>query len=184
MRCFFALPLPEEARSEIIRDLAPARGKFPGLRWIPEESIHITLIFLGDLNQQEVNGCIDMLKAAAEVTGAFPLAMDRIGCFPPRGRPRVYVAHVSRGAEPCIRIHDFLKENLPAAGMAAAVSADLRPYAPHCTIARVRNDVALPGLEELGRPAWNTVIGRCVLYESVLRPSGPEYREIAEVRFR
>jgi len=115
-----------------VRDaLARLSHGVPGAKWVAPEQFHLTLRFIG-----EVDG--GMLDEIAEALGdveapAFTLALDGVGHFPPRGAPRVLWAGVNDGAM-LGRLHERIEARLRQLG----VAPDRRGFAPHVTLARLK----------------------------------------------
>lgn len=128
IRLFIAIDPPPDIRS-YIKDLG--RG-IPGARPVPEEQIHLTLHFLG-----EVEGTLfkDIRESLLEVKkDPFSLQISGVGHFPPRGKPRVIWAGVTPTDE-IIRLQKRVGKELLACG----VALEKRKFSPHITLARLHN---------------------------------------------
>ncbi len=115
-----------------VRDaLARLSHGVPGAKWVAPEQFHLTLRFIG-----EVEGGLydEIVEALGDVEApAFRLALVGVGHFPPRGAPRVLWAGVNDGAAPG-RLHDRIEARLRQLG----VAPDRRGFAPHVTLARLK----------------------------------------------
>ena len=103
----------------------------PGAKWVAPEQFHLTLRFIG-----EVEGALydEIADALGDVEApAFRLAFDGVGHFPPRGAPRVLWAGVNDGAAP-----GRLRERIEARLRRLGVAPDRRGFAPHVTLARLK----------------------------------------------
>jgi len=126
MRLFTAIELPDELRERLAR---LAFG-IPRARWVPEEQIHLTLRFIG-----EVDGVLyeDVVESLAEVENEpFSLRLQGVGCFPPRRDPRVLWVGVAE-PDPVAR----LKRRIDRALAAAGIGPEGRKFSAHVTLARV-----------------------------------------------
>ena len=126
MRLFFALWPDEAAASKLARaskELALLAGGKP----VPQAKIHLTLVFLGDLDP----GRLDAAKQAAEGLdhGSFDLVLDQWGSF--RGA-RVAWAGCADPPKALVRLHADLADRVRRAGFAL----EDRPYTAHVTLAR------------------------------------------------
>jgi 2'-5' RNA ligase len=155
----------------------------PTLRPVAPESLHITLAFLGNRPEGE----IEAIAAAVEESAA-PAPWVELRDpeqRPPRGRPRLYaLPAISPGTE---ALQAGLGQRLVEAGF---YEPEKRPFWPHVTVARVRPEArgsrrpavvseppgAIP--EELTEPRISV---RMTLYRSVLQPSGARYVPLAQV---
>jgi 2'-5' RNA ligase len=183
MRMFVALDLPQTIRSGIVTWGAGALGD-PSLRPVPAENLHITLAFLGNRPEQDVER---VAKAIEQSLGPAPTIelLDPIA-RPVRGRPRLFaLPALSPGAE---QLQEQLRQALISERL---YEPEKRPYWPHVTVARVRaegrgsrrpSEVEKPpeGLpSELSKPFYGI---RVVLYRSELQPSGARYVPLAQVK--
>src|SRR5215216_1683245 len=91
MRCFLAIELSDAARQHLARVQETMRGQLPNVSYPRAENLHLTLKFLGDANDRQVEGLYESM-AAVKVTGTLRLAASGIGFFPQRGHARVVVA--------------------------------------------------------------------------------------------
>jgi 2'-5' RNA ligase len=123
---FFALWPDEAARQALgalARDVALAAGGKP----VPEEKIHLTLAFLGEIaadRRPEVTRAADDTRGAA-----FSLGLDRVGAF---RRARVAWAGTSKAPQPLLELQGALAARLAERGFAL----EEREFAPHLTLAR------------------------------------------------
>jgi len=184
-RLFVALDLPEAVRAGIVawgrREMAD-----PALRVVPPESLHVTLAFLGYLPEKEIAPLGEIVTGlrspAPEVRLGDPVAK-------PGGRhPRLFALPVDSPGT--IELQAELEEKLVAARL---YKPEKRPFWPHVTVARVKPEgkgskrpravakrpEGLP--KDLLQP---TRAVRTRLYRSELKPSGAEYRPLAQVKLR
>ncbi len=181
-RLFVALDLPQWVRSEIA-SWGERELRDPALRPVAEESLHITLAFLGSRPEREVAKIAAIVAKC--VSPAPELVVGEVEPRPLRGRARVYALPVR--SEGTVSLQANLRARLVAAGLH---EDEGRPFWPHVTVARVRAEgrgsrrpaaVAKPPRSvppELLRPL------RCVrlaLYLSELQPGGARYTPLAQV---
>lgn len=138
MRLFVAVDLDERARDEVgslIRHLRSEARDEPSLRvsWVPPEQLHLTLHFLGNVDDAAVAGLADRIAQPIELP-AFTLRLGNGGNFATRGRPHVIWLGVSEGSPPLIELHRVIGRRLRAVGCELAK----QPYSPHLTLARIR----------------------------------------------
>lgn len=187
-RIFVAIPVAPTVRSALGQLRA---HKAPALRWVAEHQYHITLKFLGDVDENDVAAVHEAVEQA--VATAMPARPARIvdeaaadpsadglllvargvGAFPNPRRARVIWAGVSGDVGPLRRVQAAVNEQLGLRGF----EADDRPFSPHITVARARQPLPLPKVLEayaehdFGR--WRAE--HIEVVESVLTPSGPHY---------
>lgn len=128
LRLFVAIDIPED-----IRILMCGMGAtIPGARAVPTDQLHLTLKFLGDTESgllTDIHGALAAIDAPR-----FSMRLAGVGHFPPRGAPKVIWA----GAEPAMEIIS-LRNKVDKALAAIGIERDHRKFAPHVTLARLRN---------------------------------------------
>ena len=180
MRLFIGIPVPEEYMRIFGEVQAVWKGRLAStVTWVRPELAHLTLRFLGDVDEASVADIVRAMRTAAR--GTFEMRGGSGGFFPPRGAPRVVWLGFDRGAAKCGAYFAALDEALVGAGFAA----ETRPFSPHVTVARVKEAVRgddWPGLASDLTRDWPVFgVDTAVLWQSVLRPSGPEYRRVGGV---
>jgi 2'-5' RNA ligase len=181
MRLFFAVPAACGVREAVrtATDAFPERN--PPWRWIPPENYHVTLKFLGDVEEHLVPS---LHEAAGRVTARvapFTLAFDRFGGFPNLRRPRVVFYAASIGADRLRELASAVEEEVEPLGFARA----RRRFRAHLTLARIKrlldgdSIAALEAMEPLPE-ATAQEVDRFVLMRSHLRREGARYEEIGE----
>ncbi len=195
-----ALPLPGPAREALARALSPLRGRWPRLSWTAPESWHLTLAFLGEIDEIALGCALRAIEAAAASGGAvaappaarFTFSFSRLEYLPPRGAPRVLYADLAErpaGASAAVwrRVNEALAEEGRRAGL-PPLNAEWgplgRPFRAHATLARMRQGALGPeraALAGFGLPEGSWTIDRCVVYKSDLRPGGSVYTELGSV---
>ena len=181
-RLFVALDLADETREGIVIWGREALAD-PALRPVAPESLHVTLAFLGNRPEREVERIAAAVRASA---GPAPwVELRDPEQRPPRGRARLFaLPAISPGAE---ALQAVLAQRLVEEGF---YEPEKRPFWPHVTVARVRpeargsrrpmvvSEPPGPIPEELTEPRISV---RMTLYRSVLLPSGAQYVPLAQV---
>jgi len=181
VRAFLAIPLPRtlhEAVSCLQRDL---HFHVPGVRWTRPENLHLTLQFFGDTQQETLEKIKVSMLSVRGCEQAFSLEVKGLGAFPSRRRPRV----IWLDLEPKEQLRRLRGDCLQALN-AAGVATESRPYSPHLTIGRLRQQQQdLTGLcNSLAQiPIGHLQVDRLVLFESRLHPTGAEHIPLLTVTF-
>ncbi|MBC8017138.1 MAG: RNA 2',3'-cyclic phosphodiesterase [Verrucomicrobia bacterium] len=127
MRLFIAIELPDNLKMALGR----LRIDIPGARWVPAEQIHLTLAFLGEVEEASVEL---LTKELAQIHApGFDLCFSGTGCFPNRSRPRVL--WIGLESEPHLQA---LVSKVREAVLASEIPQEERPFSPHITLARIR----------------------------------------------
>lgn len=177
MRLFVALLPPPEILDEVERALAPYRAAWPGLRWLDRRNWHLTLTFLGEVDDLVTERVTPRLERAAARHTRFELSFAGAGAFPSAARARVLWAGLHGARGDLVR----LSEATTAAARRAGAPPDRhRKFNPHLSVARCREPADLRELVEALRPyagtAWTadaihlvrSNLGQTVRYETLL----------------
>jgi len=172
--------------NEAIRDaLNTFREELYGERinWVAPANLHITLKFFGDTPGKEEDNIINALEQAAARANLFSFQLKGCGTFGNPRMPRVIWLgiHESDGLK-------ALYHNVNRALEPMGYQPDRKLFVPHLTIGRIKHledNVLLKDLlAEHDQLAFGRVaIDRFYLFQSILRPEGPEYRIIQEFAF-
>jgi 2'-5' RNA ligase len=174
-RLFAALELPEEVRGELARWRDGVLARVDGLRPVRDESLHVTLVFLGHRPEEEIEAIGAAVVAAAAPVGE--LAIGEPVWLPPR-RPRVLAVDLEDPSGACSALQARVAEALVRV---AGHEPEARPFRPHVTVARVRARERVPP-DELEPPApLRFRPAALVLYRSRLERGGARYEPVARV---
>ena len=181
MRLFAALPVGGEAGAELARWLARFQGRGWPVRWVRPEGLHLTLKFLGTVEESRVPAVEQAFVAACVGTPSLSLSLRDFGTFPAARRPRVIWAGLE--ADPAL---ELLAHRLESQFEALGFPVEGRPFRPHVTLGRIKEGKWLPGdvaaeLQE-AHPAASHLADRVVLFESQPGAGGARYRVVREVR--
>lgn len=166
-RLFVAIRLPPTVRAQLL-DLM---GGVAGARWLPDDQLHLTLRFIGEVDRHLARDVDAALSSVHHPR--FSIALNGLGAFERRGEPVTLWAGVTP-QEPLRALHKKVDQALVRVG----VEPDRRAYMPHITIARLtRGGGPVGPLVErsggVGSPTFT--VDDFGLYESRLTPDGPLY---------
>jgi len=151
-----------------------------GVAWVAPENFHLTLKFLGHVDQSRLESVQAALASAVGGSPRFELTCAGLGAFPTAGRPRVIWAGVRDGAETATRLAQVVERALAPLGF----EPEGRAFSAHITLGRLRvpgRDPALATALEAagGRVFGSTPIDRVALMRSDLSPRGARYTELS-----
>ncbi len=133
-RSFLAFELNEEIKNIVSGTIREIKPLMPDIRWIRPENIHMTVVFMGDIDYS----CIDPIdKAARNICKRytpFQICLNGIGIFGTRRNPRV----IWIGLDGDIREIDNLKNDFNKALKPLGIKQENRPFKPHLTIGRFK----------------------------------------------
>lgn len=184
MRCFVAVALPETVRASLEGVQAALRKSFAGARWVRPEGIHLTLRFLGEIDEALVNALGEDLRVLAMRSGPpFSLAVGGVGFFPRRASPRVVWVGLRNPADDpgALARLAALQASIEETARRAGLSPETRAFHPHLTLARLDGrgtPFSDPG--NLGEDLGRLPVASVRLMRSVLKPSGAVYDVLQE----
>jgi RNA 2',3'-cyclic 3'-phosphodiesterase len=181
VRAFIAIELPSEAKRELTRlqqRLKQSCGNCPA-RWVAAGSIHLTLNFLGAMPLNGLDAVKQAMLQACALSRQFDLALDGPGAFPNLVRPSVVWVGLNGDTGKLAQLQKRLGQLLASAGF----KAEDRPFSPHLTLARVRDDASLSDRLKLGQSIGSAILEKSApipvdsisLIQSRLTPAGPIY---------
>jgi 2'-5' RNA ligase len=133
MRAFVAINLPSEERVRLHAALAPLRALDLPVKWTGPESLHLTLKFLGNIDERQASTVKRILQDVAMTSDAFDMQLGGIGAFPRLDHPRVWWVGISE--QPVLlRVQQDLELALEREGFAR----EERAFSPHVTIGHSR----------------------------------------------
>jgi 2'-5' RNA ligase len=176
VRLFFAVELPEKVQQEL-GGLGPA-GADPAYRWVEPSLLHITLAFLGEQPEQKVEHLETIGRTAAAHSRNATLRLGQAGHFGAQRAPRVLLVHLQGDLDALSTLQADLDARLRAAGFAL----EDRPYRPHITLARRRQNARggpPPGWPPSQPPRASFPLHELTLFQSRLSPRGATYLPLA-----
>ena len=174
MRTFIAVELPPQFADEVAgvaRQLSAAIDA----RYLPRENYHITLAFLDDIPEMQVQAAIEALDASAAGLHPFPLRSEGIGKF---GKPQNATLWMGIAKAPeLMGLAERLCEELVARG----IHLDDKAFRPHITLAR-HAVIPKADLPQLLFPQ-EAMAERVTLFKSTLSKEGATYNPLYTVEW-
>ena len=200
IRAFLAVELSQELQAglatvqqELKHRIEPELKRDMRISWTQPASIHLTLKFLGDMDEQGIEPLLVVVEQAIGSQIAVNVPLERLGAFPRPQSPRVLwvgpLENWDRGAEAkrIAEIHGAIEQACEGLGFLR----ETKPFSPHLTLARIRVGerqvgVALAKGGVLDRPLslGSLAVESVVLMKSELKPTGSVYTKLWEVRLK
>lgn len=195
MRLFIALDIDDHIRRRIATFLDGVRGFAPDARWVRPESLHVTLKFIGEKPEEEVEKIKQVLETITADT--FEMNFRGYGFFPSARAPRVFWVGIEAGAS-LSSLAATVDEKLAS----LAIPQEEHVFNPHLTLARGGGGSGSPRrqkedrpnrsfqhlqekLAALPAPEFGTMTSHeFFLYESQLSPGGSKYTKLAGFTLR
>jgi 2'-5' RNA ligase len=186
MRCFIAIDIDEKTRAAIADLQKQLNAKVDirkgDVKWVEPENIHLTLKFLGEIEDSKLPEIQEITKHVAETHSKFTLDIESVGSFGGRSAKVIWVG-AGEGAEKLLALQKDLEGRLEQAGY----PKEKREFSAHLTLCRVRNPKAGFKLADACRQFSDYKLGKIsadalYVYQSQLTPQGPIYTLLQSFR--
>jgi RNA 2',3'-cyclic 3'-phosphodiesterase len=181
IRAFIAVDIEPKTLQNISAAIDELRSRFPGLRWMPLGNLHVTLKFLGDIEETKIDFIAEALRDHLQPFSRFTISAKGLGVFPDVRRPSVLWVGLE-GAQ-LTAVVSAVERVLEPLGFAP----EKRRFQPHLTIARWRESDRSSATfrEELGR--WRdhefgtSEVKVVILYQSTLKAEGAIHQPLRKI---
>ncbi|NTV28501.1 MAG: RNA 2',3'-cyclic phosphodiesterase [Candidatus Omnitrophica bacterium] len=187
IRAFIAVELDPAIRQELARLQLVLQQKLPienGIKWVAPDNIHITLRFLGEIDNTSLASINVIMDRIAADFPAFTIRTAGLGAFPDLHRPSILWAGLDQGADTLASLAGRLEHDLTGSITEEKTSAASDKFTPHITLGRIRlPQAAVPlskALKTLPDPeGYTQSVSHLTLFQSRLTTSGPVYSVLA-----
>ena len=182
VRSFIAVNLTDEVRASLARAEEDLRRTGANVRWVAPHNFHLTLVFLGYVEQDKLGEIAATMRSAVAEIKPFDIEFAGVGGLPSPTRPRVVYVGIKDETAGLTK----LNEKLAAAMAPFDVKIEDRKYIPHMTLGRVASpknmEALVEGFKKLADREFGILhVGSVELMLSDLKPSGPVYTVAAKV---
>jgi 2'-5' RNA ligase len=183
IRSFLANELPKPILKKIEEVQEDLRSTHADVRWVSPDKIHLTLKFFGNIEEPRIDLILKSIEGPIRNTLPFSLRVRGMGAFPSLKNPRVIWMGLVDGREALISLQKQIETQLERIGF----RAEDRPFHPHLTLGRMKSSRGREELVERMEKHKEEEFGdlqveRVVLFKSDLRPSGPIYTPLKEMK--
>lgn len=181
IRAFVAITIDPRVIKNIAAAIDRLRPKVTGPRWIALENIHVTLKFLGAIEDTAVEPIVAALTACLRPFQPFTINATGLGVFPGPRRPRVL--WIGLAGDHLLPLASAIESALVPLGFAP----ENRQFTPHLTIGRWRDNTPAPPALATELEKWKdrafgqSEVANVLLMQSLLRPGGAQYHPIVTV---
>jgi 2'-5' RNA ligase len=179
MRTFIAIEVPSEVKSALAALQTELRRAGADVSWTGPENIHLTLRFLGEVDERRIGEVEEVCVASAAEFQPFTLRLNDTGVFPNARQPRILWVGLAGAIERAGEVRKRLDEGLALIGF----EREEKDFRPHLTIGRIKSNrktrelLALADASQV--PALSFVVTEIVLMKSELHPAGSRYTPVA-----
>jgi 2'-5' RNA ligase len=139
LRTFVAVEVSNAARRYAQSLMDELESKLTGVHWTRRDNLHLTLKFLGDIPESEINGVCRAIRAAVAAQQPFEIQCAGLGAFPSDARPRTLWVGIRQGDERLRQLQGEIDGQLTSYGFAP----ERRRFHGHLTIGRIRQRIGL-----------------------------------------
>ncbi len=184
IRTFIAVDLDKTIRDRTVALQEALARSGTEVKWVEPENLHVTLLFLGEVDDREVPAVCRVVGEQVQQHALFPMSVEKAGCYPNPRRPRVLWVGVGQGTQELCTLHDALEPPLLELG---CYRREDRQYTPHITLGRVKSDRSTQQLsaalaKHAGWTCGETTVREVLVLSSTLRPDGPEYAVLSRAK--
>ncbi len=173
MRTFIAALIPEEIKLEMKRYIMEMNPHWEGVKWENYEKLHLTLKFLGEVEESKIEEIKIALAESVRAYSPFRTAISAFGGFPNLSNPRVLFISLYENHE-LLRLQCDIEEKLDVLGF----KKESRAFLPHVTIGRIKGRAKSKGSFPIPQNI-SFSITEIVLMKSVLSTEGSIYTPIS-----
>ncbi len=154
------------------------------VKWVRPESIHLTLKFLSDIKEKDVDSIAKLIEGTCKKHTVFNLEIKGTGVFPNMRSPRVIWIGVD-GTSSIIRIQKEIEDGMASLGF----EKENRSFSPHLTLGRFRSlwgkEALMEKIETYKDGEFGSMdVNSISLMKSELSPAGAKYTRVAEIALR
>ena len=185
IRTFIAVDVNPETRAALSGDIASLRNANPRINWSNADNLHLTLKFLGDVKESDLDELFSALDDALSGFAPFVIEVGGIGVFPHWRAPRIVWAGCGDGANEATQ----LRLAVDAACADLGYEPERRTFQPHLTLGRIKFPADAVDLRDavdsLGECEYGFIdVDAVAVYMSELRRSGPVYSPMYKIFLR
>lgn len=184
IRTFVAVDVSTNIRNSAFKTITRLSSNVVDYNWLEKENLHITLNFLGDVDESQIPAVCKLVENSVADFGSFEVSVSGLGCFPKPEKPRVAWLGIVEGREELIDLNSRLADALET----MRFPKDRHDYQPHLTLGRIRRggrySEALTQAVENGNDAFagKMIVDQVVVYSSFLDRAGPTYTPMSKIQ--
>lgn len=179
LRCFIALEAPTEVRKCLVDKIRLWRNH-RGVNWVAEQNLHLTLLFLGDVDSSKIEELRQILQEVTDRTKALSLSLKGLELFPAK-LPRLIWSSLDNADQSIYTLHKDLLSMVRQAGF----EPDVKPLKLHITLGRLKSQLPEPVEREIMQSSVDKdsyLYDTITLYRSILKPDGPTYQILQQYK--
>ena len=178
MRTFLALEVPTDVVAYLEGVISRLERRTEGVRWVRKEGIHVTMKFLGEIEEAMAARMKETLGPLGMRFSPVAARLGSLDAFPTRRSARVIVVKLKEGVPEVQSLFSEVEERLAGLGL----EKEKRGLVPHLTLGRRRQASPFPDGDPLPIEERGFVMDHLVLFKSTLTPAGAVYEPIWKIK--
>ena len=179
-RTFIALPLNDGVRRKLVRARDKLSSAGARVRWVAGGNLHLTLKFLGDVEDSDLNEVCRLARESAAAVGPFDFRVAGLSAVPASGQLRMVWAEIDEPTGRLAKLHALIEDAYATMGF----RPENRRFRPHLTLGRVKGGRGVGELREAVDKFATTDLGQVaaaelIVMSSQLTSTGPTYTPLA-----
>jgi 2'-5' RNA ligase len=184
LRTFIGVDIGKSIRDRAVALQETLARAGADVKWVEPENIHVTLLFLGEVDDREIPAVCRVVSETTWEREAFSLTIERLSCFGNPRRPRTLWVGVGEGIQELCALHDALEPPLMELG---CYRREERPFTPHVTLGRAKSDrpsqqLATALAQHAGWKGGQITVQEILVMSSELTPKGPIYTVLSRAK--
>lgn len=185
MRAFIAISLPAEVKNQLTLIQNQLKNSRADVKWVEPDNLHLTLKFLGEINEKTLDNVEKILEETTENNSIFKVRLGSLGAFPSLNSPRVIWVDLKEGSSEVKIIAAELERKIAFLG----IPKEDKPFSCHITLGRTRSALNRKELIQLflnsgEKERLEFGVEKITLFKSTLKPSGPVYEALKEANLK
>jgi 2'-5' RNA ligase len=179
IRAFIAIGIDSEIKKRLSKHIDKLKGAGADVKWVVPENIHLTLKFLGYIEEDTLPCLNKIISDAVSSLESFNVSIGNIGAFPSRKRPRIVYVCVEDEENILLKLHGNLNKGVEELG----IKKEFKEYVGHITLGRIKTQKNIYKLTTALESETECFFGHekinyLSLMQSQLTPKGPIYTKL------
>jgi len=179
MRVFVAIDIDDEIKNKIFEIQQEFKKINCNIKYVEKQNLHITLKFIGEVDITKKEIIKETLSRSLIEEKKFSININSLGCFPNLSGPRILWVGIEEGKKELV----FLSEKIDNELSRINIKKETKKFDPHITIGRIKSNYKISVLKEKIKELsiknfGSFEVGSIVLYESILKSTGPYYNRL------
>lgn len=180
IRCFLAITCCAEIQNTLYAIQKNLQKSGVQVKWVAPKNIHITLKFLGDIDEESINPICQTIEPITHAASSFAVRLGKLNVFPETQSPRIILVRLQTSDDTLVQLNQTISMRLKILN----IPPENKEFTPHATIGRIKspkNSAFLKKkISEIIVPEIIQTVDQITFYKSTLTPRGAIYNVIKQ----